>query len=127
MPLTRAHPTPESPYFAPTDIQALATFFATGFFQHWHLYVAVLTQPRPVVEEVMTALVEVPFMPAFDGVALPGVSPCPLPHGLLTTRTYAHKPPMRTSSEVRAEASVCRSVRLQTSALCVFVTTKTRW
>ena len=73
VPLARGHRDNDSQYFTALELEAVAKHFIATFFGQYHLYVFVLTRPRPQETSTVAELVEVPYLPPFDGVALPGV------------------------------------------------------
>jgi hypothetical protein len=73
VPLARPHVPADSPTFTPLEVEAVAKHFATTFFQHYHLYMFVLTQPRPTEYSSIEDFVETMYMPPFHGPAVPGM------------------------------------------------------
>jgi len=66
IPLAKAHPQPESPYFTAVDLKSVAEFFVDHVIQFFNLFSFVLRQDREQETAYVQNVVEIPYAPALE-------------------------------------------------------------
>eukprot|EP00892_Ulva_mutabilis_P009675 jgi/Ulvmu1/707/UM010_0079.1 len=66
IPLAKAHPPPDTPYFTALDLKAMTEFFADHVIQFLTLFSYVFLQERDQETAVVENVVEIPYAPALE-------------------------------------------------------------